>query len=59
MLDCLRLLGATGTLGSAGLESVLELAVDRLEVTHAASAGGSSSEGLLTPVICRVAYPRK
>lgn len=54
MFDCLCLLWATGALGSSGLETVLELAVDGLKVTHAAGTGGSSSEGLLTPVICRV-----
>ena len=54
VFDCLCLLWATGALGSSGLETVLELAVDGLKVTHAAGTGGSSPKGLLTPVICRV-----
>ena len=45
-------LGATGTLGGAGLEAVLELAVDGLEVGHAAGASGLPSLGLLAPVDC-------
>lgn len=46
-------LGATGTLGRTGLEAVLELAVDGLEVSHAAGASGLPSLGLLAPVDCR------
>lgn len=46
--------GALGTLGGTGLESVAELAVDGLEVSHAAGTGGLSSLGLLAPVVCRV-----
>merc|ERR1712063_83242 len=42
--------GALGTLGRAGLESVAELAVDGLEVAHAAGTGGLPSLGLLAPV---------
>jgi hypothetical protein len=44
--------GALGTLGCAGLESVAELAVDGLEVSHAAGTGGLPSLGLLAPVDC-------
>ena len=44
--------GALGALGSASLESVAELAVDGLEVSHAAATGGLSSLGLLAPVVC-------
>lgn len=44
--------GATGALGSTLLEAVLELAVDGLQVLHAARAGGLSSLGLLAPVDC-------
>ena len=46
--------GALGTLGSAGLESVAELAVDGLEVSHAAGTSGLPSLGLLAPVDCPV-----
>ena len=46
--------GALGTLGRAGLESVAELAVDGLEVAHAAGTGGLPSLGLLAPVDCPV-----
>lgn len=44
--------GATGALGGTLLEAVLELAVDGLQVLHAARAGGLSSLGLLAPVDC-------
>lgn len=44
---------ATGALGSALLETVLELAWHELERSHAAGTGGLSSLGLLTPVVCR------
>ena len=44
--------GALGALGSASLESVAELAVDGLEVSHAAGTGGLPSLGLLAPVDC-------
>ena len=44
--------GALGTLGCASLESVAELAVDGLEVSHAAGTGGLPALGLLTPVDC-------
>ena len=46
--------GALGALGSASLESVAELAVDGLEVSHAAGTGGLPSLGLLAPVDCPV-----
>jgi hypothetical protein len=46
--------GALGTLGRTGLESVAELAVDGLEVSHAAGTGGLPSLGLLAPVDCPV-----
>lgn len=45
-------LGATGTLGSTGLEAVLEAAVDIAEGAHAAGAGGLAALSLLTPVDC-------
>lgn len=45
-------LGAASTLGSADLEAVLEAAVDDLQVSHSAAAGGLSSLGLLAPVDC-------
>jgi hypothetical protein len=44
--------GALGTLGRASLESVAELAVDGLEVSHAAGTSGLPSLGLLAPVDC-------
>jgi hypothetical protein len=43
-----------GTLGSTGLEAVLELASNGAEVPHAASTGGLSSLSLLGPVVCSV-----
>lgn len=46
--------GALGALGGTGLESVAELAVDGLEVSHAAGTGGLPSLGLLAPVDCPV-----
>jgi hypothetical protein len=46
------LLGTTSTLGSAGLETVVESSVDFSDVLHAAGTGGSSSESLLAPVDC-------
>ena len=46
--------GALGALGSASLESVAELAVDGLEVSHAAGTGGLPSLSLLAPVDCPV-----
>lgn len=48
----LVLRGSPGTLGSAGLESVVESAVDLADVLHAAGTGGSASESLLAPVDC-------
>ena len=53
---CLRGLdgGALGSRGRAGAESVAELAVDGLEVTHAAGTSGLPSLGLLAPVDCFV-----
>ena len=45
-------LRATGTLGSADLEAILEAAVDVPEVGGAAGTGGLASLGLLTPVDC-------
>lgn len=49
---CLRGLDgrALGTCGCAGSESVAELAVDGLKVSHAAGTGGLPSLGLLAPV---------
>ena len=43
-------LGALGAGGGTGAETVGELAVDGLEVTHAAGAGGLPALGLLAPV---------
>lgn len=43
-------LGTTSALGGADLEAVVEAAVDLLEVTHSAGAGGLSALGLLAPV---------
>lgn len=48
----LRLRGAAGVGGRAGLESVLEAARDVLEVPHAAGAGGLPPLRLLAPVDC-------
>lgn len=45
-------LGTTSALGGADLEAVVEAAVDLLEVTHSAGAGGLSALGLLAPVDC-------
>lgn len=45
-------LDTLGALGGALLEAVAELAVDGLEVLHAAGTGGLSSLGLLAPVVC-------
>jgi hypothetical protein len=42
--------GALGTRGRADTESIAELAVDSLEVLHAASTGGPPPLGLLAPV---------
>ena len=41
---------ALGASGSASAESVGELAVDGLEVTHAAGTSGLPALGLLAPV---------
>jgi hypothetical protein len=46
----LVVLRATGALGSADLEAVLEAAVDFTEVGHSAGTGGLASLGLLAPV---------
>ena len=46
---------ATSTLWRTELETVLELAWDELERSHASGAGGLSPLGLLTPVVCEVA----
>lgn len=53
---CLRGLDgrALGTCWGAGSEAVAELAVDGLEVSHAAGTGGLPSLGLLAPVDCDV-----
>lgn len=48
----LVVLGTTSALGGADLEAVVEAAVDLLEVTHSAGAGGLSALGLLAPVDC-------
>jgi hypothetical protein len=45
-------LGALGAGGGTGAETVGELAVDGLEVTHATGAGGLPALGLLAPVDC-------
>jgi hypothetical protein len=45
---------ALGAGGRAGAESVAELAVDGLEVSHAAGTGGLPSHRLLAPVDCCV-----
>ena len=45
-------LGTAGGLGGAGLEAVLEAALDVAEVAHSAGAGGLSALGLLAPVVC-------
>lgn len=45
-------LRATGALGSADLETVLEAAVDVPKVRGSAGTGGLSSLGLLAPVDC-------
>lgn len=45
-------LDAAGTLGGTALEAVGELAVDGLEVLHAAGTSGLSPLGLLAPVVC-------
>jgi hypothetical protein len=45
-----------GTLGSTGLEAVLELASNGAEVPHAAGTGGLSSLSLLGPVVCGCRY---
>lgn len=50
-LNSLSSCRATGTLGSTGLETILEFAVDGLEVTHAAGAGGLAALGLFAPVV--------
>jgi hypothetical protein len=46
--------GALGTSGCASSEAVAELAVDGLEVAHAAGSGGLPALGLLAPVDCFV-----
>ena len=51
-MNLLALGGTAGGLGGAGLEAVLEAAVDVAEVAHSAGAGGLSPLGLLTPVDC-------
>lgn len=43
---------ATGALGGAGLEAVLEALVDGAQGAAAAGAGGLAALGLLTPVDC-------
>ena len=45
-------LDAAGTLRGTALEAVGELAVDGLEVLHAAGTSGLSPLGLLAPVVC-------
>ena len=52
-------LGATGALGDANAEAVLEALVNVLEVPGTAAAGGLSSLGLLTPVDCISKINRK
>lgn len=48
--SCLVLIRPSGTLGCAGLESVLEFPVDSLQVSHSSCTGGLASHGLLAPV---------
>ena len=45
-------LGASGVLGIADTEAIVESPGDVLEVLHAAGTGGLSSLGLLGPVVC-------
>lgn len=52
----LCLLGTTGTLGSAGLEAVLEASGHGGEGSHAAGTGGLPALGLLGPVVCFVSW---
>lgn len=52
-------LGALGAGGGTGAETVGELAVDGLEVTHAAGAGGLPALGLLAPVDCAALVSRR
>jgi hypothetical protein len=54
----LRSLGALGAGRGAGAETVGELAVDGLEVTHAAGTGGLPALGLLAPVDCAALVAR-
>ena len=54
----LRSLGALGAGRSALLEAVGELAVDGLQVAHAARTGGLPALGLLAPVDCAVSVTR-
>ncbi len=49
-------LRATGALGSADLEAVLEAAVDVPKVRGSAGSGGLSSLGLLAPVDCIIPH---
>jgi hypothetical protein len=51
-------LGALGAGSGTGAETVGELAVDGLEVTHAAGAGGLPALGLLAPVDCAALVAR-
>jgi len=45
-------LGASGVLGIADTEAIVESPGDVLQVLHAASTSGLSSLGLLGPVVC-------
>lgn len=52
---------APRVLGDTGLEAVLELAGNGLEVTHASGSSGLPSLGLLGPVVCSllVLHPKR
>lgn len=56
-VDLRHLLGlgwSAGVLWDTGLESVLELAGNGLEVTAASGTGGLAALGLLGPVVCGI-----
>lgn len=54
LCEDLRGLGALGASRGASAEAVGELAVDGLEVAHAAGTGGLPAHSLLAPVDCAV-----
>lgn len=53
----LVVLGTTGALGGADLETVLEAAVHVTQRPEAAAAGGLAPHGLLAPVVCILGKP--